>query len=56
MTNFEEFLREKHMAQYTGTDDNAPDDFDEWVSELTDWQLDALAEKYLKIIKLSEPH
>lgn len=30
----EDKLKEVHMAQYRGTDDDAPDDFDAWVVEL----------------------
>ena len=36
---FEEFLQEEHMKDYHGTDDDAPDAYDNWVSELQydDW-------------------
>jgi hypothetical protein len=38
MTNlekeFEEFLQDKHGKQYVGTDDNMPDDYEEWLSRL----------------------
>lgn len=30
---FEELLKEKHAAQYTGLDDDMPDAFDAWVVE-----------------------
>lgn len=36
---FREFLQDKHMENYHGTDDNAPDAFDAWV---TDMQVDDL--------------
>ena len=35
--DFEEYLREQHMADYTGTDDDAPDKFVEW-TELFDYE------------------
>jgi hypothetical protein len=37
--DFEEYLREQHMADYTGTDDDAPDKFVEWTSsfDYEDW-------------------
>lgn len=34
MTSFEEYLKEVHMSDYTGTDDDAPDAYEAWVAEL----------------------
>ena len=34
-TLFEDFLREQHGDQYTGTDDDMPDNFDDWICELS---------------------
>ena len=31
--NFEEWLMYKHQDDYIWTDDNAPDDYNEWISE-----------------------
>ena len=31
---FEDFLKEKHDAQYTGVDDNMPNDYIDWVCKL----------------------
>lgn len=31
---FEEFLEDKHSDGYNGTDDNMPDAYDHWCSEL----------------------
>ena len=31
---FDDFLREEHADYYTGTDDDMPDDFDNWLQEL----------------------
>jgi len=36
---FEDFLRSVHAKQYTGTDDDMPDDYDEWVSEIAQYKL-----------------
>ena len=32
--NFESFLIDKHAAQYTGLDDDMPDDYDSWLQAL----------------------
>ena len=34
MENFEDYLREIHAKDYHGTDDNMPDSFESWVSNL----------------------
>lgn len=34
MKNFEDFLQDKHAETYTGTDDEMPDNFEQWESEL----------------------
>ena len=31
---FESYLMEEHAKQYIGTDDNMPDDFNEWLCNL----------------------
>ncbi len=31
--NFQEFLQGKHAEQYSGTDDDMPDDFERWFEE-----------------------
>jgi len=31
---FEDFLKEKHAEQYTGLDDDMPDDYEKWFAEL----------------------
>ena len=37
--DFENYLRDQHMADYTGTDDDAPDRFIEWTIDFDyeDW-------------------
>ena len=37
-----EFLQWEHAKQYMGTDDDMPDNFDSWVSELEDSELSAM--------------
>lgn len=32
--DFEQFLRKWHAKGYLGTDDDMPDDFDAWISEI----------------------
>ena len=36
---FEDFLRDKHAENYTGTDDDMPDNFEKWLSslEIDEW-------------------
>lgn len=43
---FDEFLREWYMKDYRGTDDDAPDAFDEWIVTLEQNSLLSLAEVY----------
>jgi len=31
---FEDFLKDKHAENYTGTDDDMSDSFDEWITSL----------------------
>lgn len=40
-TDFEDFLRERHMEGYTGLDDDSPDHFDDWICDFyyEDWIL-----------------
>ena len=33
-TPFEDFLKEEHASNYHGTDDDMPDAFDHWISNL----------------------
>lgn len=34
MNNFENYLKRVHASQYRGTDDDMPDSFDNWVTDL----------------------
>lgn len=49
---FEDFLKEWHMKDYHGTDDDAPDAFEHWLSELEIGDLLLLADLYGKEMKL----
>jgi len=39
MKDFNDFLQDKHGKQYRGLDDNMPDDYNEWLENLStdDW-------------------
>ena len=37
---FEEYLEEVHGEQYRGLDDDMPDDYQEWRSDLTDEEIE----------------
>lgn len=43
---FEEFLQDKHMEDYHGTDDDAPDAYEAWVSNLDIQEVIDYAEKF----------
>lgn len=43
---FEEFLQEKHGNGYMGTDDNMPDAFENWESNLDIQEVEAYAQEY----------
>ena len=43
---FEEFLKDQHAKDYIGTDDDMPDDFDDWVGELDTQEVIDFAEAY----------
>ena len=44
--SFEDFLVEKHAAQYCGLDDDMPDRCDSWIAGLDTNDLQKLAEEY----------
>lgn len=50
--NFEEFLRDKHIRQYTGVKDGYEDDFNSWL-EMDIEQIMKFADEYAEIIKMS---
>lgn len=51
---FEDFLKDKHSENYTGTDDNMPEAFESWSGELG-WEalMEYAIEWHNKLIKLS---
>lgn len=52
-TTFEEFLKDWHMShEYNGTDDDAPDAFEHWLSEKEVGDLLPLADIYGKEMEL----
>jgi hypothetical protein len=48
MTTFEEYLREIHAEDYSGTDDDMPDAYEDWVSNLDAQEMFEYAEEALK--------
>ena len=49
---FEDFLKEKHAEQYTGLDDEMPDDYDEWLyDKIGRDDIIRYAEELIKIIE-----
>lgn len=49
--DFEDYLQTKHAEQYHGLDDNMPDDYEEWLSNLSSDEWIFYAQKYADIIK-----
>ena len=49
MNKFEDFLKDKHAEDYHGTDDDMPDAFDGWVSELDVDELIEYANEFAKV-------
>ena len=43
---FESFLQEKHMEDYHGTDDDAPDAYEHWISNLDTQEVMDFAEEW----------
>lgn len=44
---FEEYLQSIHAEKYIGTDDDMPDNFDNWLTGLDNEELTSYAEKWL---------
>lgn len=49
--NFENYLRDIHAEDYTGTDDDMPDAFDNWLTEIQIDDVIKHADDYATIIK-----
>lgn len=50
ITTFDQYLRDIHAKQYTGTDDDMPDDFEFWVSQLKADEIMKFAEECINEI------
>ncbi len=50
---FEEFLRNEHANQYVGTDDDMPDDFDNWLGCLDGDEYMEAGERYGQLLTRS---
>lgn len=48
MKTFEQFLQEQHAKQYMGTDDDMPDDFNNWLEQFDNTAMMAWAEGFAK--------
>lgn len=46
--SFQEFLQEWHMMDYHGTDDNAPEHFEDWMSQQDVESMEKLGSLYGK--------
>ena len=45
---FEDYLQQVHATQYTGTDDNMPDDFNKWLEQFDANDILEMVKKYEK--------
>jgi len=64
---FDRFLQNKHGKNYIGTDDNMPDDYEDWLSkldiqEVIDYAIDFISQNYIpkaevlkEIRKITDP-
>jgi hypothetical protein len=49
--DFEDYLQQKHAEQYLGTDDNMPDDFNDWIANMDPWDVACYAKMYAKEVR-----
>jgi len=47
--SFEQYLQDKHAAQYQGLDDEMPDNFSEWLEDMGPDEMIEYAEKWHKV-------
>ena len=47
---FEEFLKDVHAKNYTGTDDDMPDAFDNWITNLDPEEIIAFGNQALNMV------
>ena len=48
ISKFEEYLKEQHAKMYMGTDDDMPDSFERWLTEMAVDDLIAFADKLIE--------
>jgi len=48
---FEDFLQDKHSDQYIGLDDDMPDDFNDWITDLEIDEWLELGDEYALLYK-----
>lgn len=48
--SFEDYLREQHAREYSGTDDNMPDAFERWLGDIEPQDFIDLGDSYGKEI------
>lgn len=53
--DFEDFLQEKHAWQYEGLDDEMPDDYERWLTELDITDVIKWADEYAELYARSAP-
>ena len=51
--DFEDYLQEKHAEQYTGLDDEMPDNYEDWLADLDINDLIKWANKYAKVCNIA---
>ena len=52
---FIDYLKDVHADNYTGTDDNMPDDFDNWLSDLDGEEYIKFADQWVtKVIEFAQ--
>ena len=49
--DFEEYLKEIHGEQYRGIDDEMPDDYQNWRSDLTDEETEHYKKEWITTVK-----
>lgn len=52
MKNFEEFLQNKHAENYHGTDDDMPDRYEHWLSQLDVSEVMEFAEEAMQLARI----
>ena len=53
MKTFEQYLEELHAKDYHGVDDDMPEDFNNWLDGIEQWQLIDMADDYVREERLT---